>query len=55
MLNLGVRGREFYQICSNDDPRLTFDLFYSRVTFTSLCICKTNAYVFVKQMYSIKD
>ena len=27
-----------YQICSNDDRRLTFDLFYGKVKFASLYI-----------------
>ena len=30
------------QVCLNDDPRLTFDLFYGKVKFASLCICMGN-------------
>ena len=31
-LNLGIKhhGLKVYQVCSNDDPRLTFDLFTAR-------------------------
>ena len=28
-----------YQVSLNDDPRLTFDLFYGKIKFVSLCIC----------------
>ena len=33
-LKLGIQHRalEYYQVCSNDDPRLTFDLFTQRST-----------------------
>ena len=32
MLKFGIQHRalEYYQVCSNDDPRLTFDLFMHR-------------------------
>ena len=38
-LKLGMQHRvhEYYQVCSNDDPRL--DLFYGKVKFGPLCIC----------------
>ena len=32
------RGLKIYQVCSNDDRRLTFDLFYDKVKFASLYI-----------------
>ena len=32
-------GTQDLQICSNNDPRLTFDLFYWQVRIASLCIC----------------
>ena len=40
-LKLGMQHRvlEYYQICSNDDPGLTLDLFYGKVKFGSLCFC----------------
>ena len=40
LLKLGIqhRARVYYQVCSNDDPRLTFDLFPQRSTLLSyLC------------------
>ena len=37
-LNLDIEhwGLKFYQVCSNDDPRLTFDLFMAG---SNLCPC----------------
>ena len=42
-LNLGIqhRGLKFYQVCSNDDPRLTFDLFTARSNSPCICMEKT--------------
>ena len=40
-LNVGMQHQvlEYFQICSNDDPELTFDLFYGKVKFDPLCFC----------------
>ena len=47
-LNLGKlhRGLRIYQVCSNDDPRLSFDLFMAR---SNLRLC-----VFVWAIYMYK-
>ena len=39
-LKRGIQHRalECYQICSNNDPKLTFDFFSTRVSFGSFCI-----------------
>ena len=41
VLKLGLQhlALEYYQVCSNDDPRLTFDLFMQRSALGSFCIC----------------
>ena len=41
-LNLGVwhLGLKVCEVCSNDDHRLTFDFFYSKVKFASPYICE---------------
>ena len=40
-LKFGMQHRvlEYYQVRSNDDPGLTFDLFYGKVKFGPLCFC----------------
>ena len=42
LLKFGIQHRalEYYQVCSNDESRLTFDLFTQRSTLVPyICIC----------------
>ena len=38
-----LQALKFYQVCSNDDPRLTFDLFIQRSTLVSCTFVFKNA------------
>ena len=50
MLKLGMHHSvlEYYQIASNDDPILTFDLFMQRSTLVPYAFVEVNAYAFVE-------
>ena len=43
-LKLGMQHQalKYDQVCLNDDPRLTFDLFYGQVKFGFCCFCIGN-------------
>ena len=44
-------GTQIYQVYSKDAPRLTFDHFYEKVKFASLCICMG---IILKNLFFLK-